>query len=301
MELTLADIDPVLADRLQETTRFRKVSEAVSARSREQQAARALHVRLPRWWIPAGYGLLSVVATLLLVWTRSPAAWGITVWFGSTLFGAITVLRIRRAARSVSPAVAPAAGITLYHWEWFLHNMTLSSAQREYAGAVTALWQAAESGALSEGEAREILGDLNALAAAGRSLEAREKRLIEEQRAHDSGALAAERDRLVTRRDAATDEQAREAFAQGVELLDGRLARAAELVRLRERVEAERAVCAQAFASLQASLLSLAAGAGADSDALQTAEEARATAARLCGRVQAVEEVAALRVGAGNR
>jgi hypothetical protein len=219
------------------------------------------------------------------------------LWYGRRLQGGLRDLEAWRDAALDRQSALP---IPLHQWEWLLGNMVLPPEQRAYTDVVTVLWQAAESGALPEEEARAILGDLNALAAAGRSLEARGRKLAEEQRAHDAGALTAERERLVARRDATADEHAGEAFAQGVGLLDGRLARVEELARLRERVEAERTVCAQAFASLHASLLSLgAAGSAHGVSALRAAEEARTAAARLAGRVRAAEEVAALRAGVG--
>jgi hypothetical protein len=299
MKITLADLDSTLAGRIREHPRFEAVMAANPAATRSSAGAKVLRaVVAVAGMAAAQFALLllgrplgqasQVAATVIFFVAMAAPPVAATVWF-------------QKAGRPKRLPPEKLAGLPLGRIEWrvLAGIMILSGAQKTYAEAVTTLLELSESGSMDEPRAREILADLNGLAASDRALIDRQQDLAHLAGVEDAKKLAKERDALAARRDAATDPAARAALEQSLSLLDERVALAAELAPLWERVGAQREVIAQTMASLAGALLRLkvtptatASGAAADVE-----ETARAIVRQTRAVEAAVQEVVALRGG----
>jgi len=223
---------------------------------------------------------------------------GAVIWFQTGL---------DRPRRVVAPTAA-ARGLSVDEWRRALALLPaaeLSPAEESYGEAVATLLEAAGAGRMGEAEARSLLDDLNALLGGDRALAAREDDLARLTEFADPVRLGAERDDLRARRDAAVDLAARAALEESLAMVEVRLAQAADVPPLLERVQAQREATAQGLTSLAASLLRLKAGPdvadtlGAGESARRAGETARAMVRQTRAVEEAAAEVTTLRTGAG--
>ena len=101
---------------------------------------------------------------------------------------------------------------------------------------------------------KDILSELNVLIAQARQLQAHRDNLRAAINAESADALVAQREDLRTKLSRTTDEAARQAIEQSIELLETRCQVAQTLQPSLERVEAQQEVILQTLASVQSSL-----------------------------------------------
>jgi len=101
---------------------------------------------------------------------------------------------------------------------------------------------------------KDILSELNVLIAQARQLQAHRDNLRAAINAESADALVAQREDLRTKLSRTTDEAARRAIEQSIELLETRCQVAQTLQPSLERVEAQQEVILQTLASVQSSL-----------------------------------------------
>jgi hypothetical protein len=260
MKIGLCDIDPNIARRIREmldymrTMGFQDHQHPHAPERDAQLAARTVLQRtdtvplVVRWASSVGVGFL----TLFLVAgginsgaipgplvMAAPALGGLTYWFS---WWVNKQQRVDDLDSSMTSEEVRAACSVI--------NATPS--ETSYLESIALIL---EIGAQLDAQTgKDILSELNVLIAQARQLQAHRDNLRAAINAESADALVAQREDLRTKLSRTTDEAARRAIEQSIELLETRCQVAQTLQPSLERVEAQQEVIRQTLASVQSSL-----------------------------------------------
>jgi hypothetical protein len=162
-----------------------------------------------------------------------------------------------------------------------------NASERAYCTVADEVLASAET--LGAEQARMLLGSLNDLLGGLRRLDTELDQIGRGMAAQTLEQTSAERERLRERLEATNDPSARETLQQGLALCDSRLEKARGLAPLRERLEAQREMILQTFASVQASLAGLCL-APSEMRMQGPTEEVRESVAQIDRQTRAVEQ-----------
>lgn len=162
----------------------------------------------------------------------------------------------------------------------------LTRLEAAYIDATAALIEV--SPLLGECLTRDLLAQLNELAANAQTLETQRGRVAAAMGATPLGDLEREHAALVERLQSAPDEASRQAVEQSITLCEGRLAEQRALAPGLARVEAQQEIVYQTLASVESSLRRMSA-VPAEAPALQV-EEIRQATSEAVGQTRAVED-----------
>ena len=260
MKIGLRDIDPNIARRIREmldymrTMEFQDRQHSHSPERDAQLAARTVLQRTDT--VPHVVRLASGVGIGLL--TLFMVAGGIN---SGTIPGPMVM-------------AAPALGGLTYWLSWWVNKQqrvddldgsmtseevraacSVINAMRSETSYFESIALILEIGAQLDAQTgKDILSELNVLIAQARQLQAHRDNLRAAINAESADALVAQREDLRTKLSRTTDEAARQAIEQSIELLETRCQVAQTLQPSLERVEAQQEVIRQTLASVQSSL-----------------------------------------------
>ena len=260
MKIGLRDIDPNIATRIREMLDYMRTmgfqdhqhpntperAAQLAARTVLQRTDTVPHVLRLASSVGVGFLTVFVVAGGInsgtipgFLMMAAPALGGLTYWLS---WWVNKQQRVDDLDRSMTSEEVRAAGSVI----------KATPAETSYFESIALML---EIGAQLDAQTgKDILSELNVLIAQARQLQAHRDNLRAAINAESADALVAQREDLRTKLSRTSDDAARRAIAQSIELLETRCQMAQTLQPSLERVEAQQEVIRQTLASVQSSL-----------------------------------------------